>query len=410
MLTLTYEYKIVPTQEQVNTIEEYLEVCRLVWNYALRERKDWINSRKSPVNACSIISEYIILADTPYPNYNLQAKALPEARKNHENLGLVNAQVLQQVLRRLETAFEDMKRKGLGFPRFKKSGRMRSFVFPQFKGNPFTGNCIKLPALGLVKMILSRPIPEGFVLKQARILKKASGYFVMLSLQCDVQVPDALPHGHPRGIDLGLEKFVATSDGELIARPKFFATLHRKLQLLQRRLKHKKKGSKSWRRLSQKIARLHQRISDTRKDFHFKTAHHICDQAGMVFVEDIDFRIMAKGMLGKHTLDAGFGQFVSILQWVCWKRQVYFAKVDACGTSQTCPICDTHVPKDLSVRVHQCPECLYITDRDVASAQVIVKRGVLAAGQAVSEIACGGDAAGTGNSLVGTRRGRKTRK
>lgn len=90
-------------------------------------------------------------------------------------------------------------------------------VFPQFKTNPVKGDSIKLPDLGWVKMRLSRPIPDGFTLKQVRIVKKASGYFAMLSLQCDVQVPDVMPHGHPIGLDLGLEKFLATSDGKLIA-------------------------------------------------------------------------------------------------------------------------------------------------------------------------------------------------
>jgi putative transposase len=251
------------------------------------------------------------------------------------------AQVLQQVLRKLETAFLDMSRKGMGFPRFKKHGRMRSFVFPQFKTNPMREDLIKLPELGWVKMRLSRPIPNGFNLKQVRIVKKASGYFAMLSLQCDVQVPDAMPHGHPIGIDLGVEKFLATSDGELIARPRFFNSLHRKLKLLQRRLKHKKKGSKNWRNLNLKIARLHQRIHDTRKDFHFKLAHRLTQNAGMVFVEDLNLKAWAKGMLSKHTLDAGFGQFINILQWVCWKQKIYFAKVDADYTSQQCPRCGT---------------------------------------------------------------------
>ena len=79
MLTLTYEYKAKPTDEQIELIEHTLDVCRQVWNFALRERKDWINSRKSPINACSIISEYIIPADAPYPNYYTQAKSLTEA-------------------------------------------------------------------------------------------------------------------------------------------------------------------------------------------------------------------------------------------------------------------------------------------------------------------------------------------
>nr|WP_275974480.1 transposase [Argonema galeatum] len=389
-MTLTYEYKIEPTKSQVVAIEHYLNVCRKVWNYVLRERKDWLNSRKSNVNACSLVSEYIIPADEPYPNYVKQAKSLTETRKANLELKSVNAQVLQQVLRKLEAAFLDMSRKGMGFPRFKKHGRMRSFVFPQFKTNPVKGDLVKLPELGWIKLRLSRPIPDGFTLKQVRIVKKASGYFAMLSLQCDVKVPDAMPHGHPVGIDLGLEKFLATSDGELIARPRFFNSLHCQLKLLQRRLRNKRKGSNNWRKLNIKIARLHQRIHDTRKDFHFKLAHHLVQAAGMVFVEDLNFKAWAKGMLGKHSLDAGFGQFINILQWVCWKEQVYFAKVNANYTSQQCPQCGTYTgKKDLSQRFHHCTECGYKTDRDVAAAQIVMIRGVGAAGQAVPEIAWG---------------------
>lgn len=185
-----------------------------------------------------------------------------------------------------------------------------------------------------MEYVKSREIPDWFVIKQARIVRKASGYFVMLSLECDISFPDVMPHGYPIGIDLGLDKFVATSDGDVIDRQGFLSSLHRKLKLLQRRLKHKKKGSNNRHKLNRKIARLHQYISDTRKDWHFKLADKLCDGAGMMFVEDIDFLAWAKGMLGKHTLDAGFGQFLNILQWVCWKRGVYFAKVNKDYTLQ----------------------------------------------------------------------------
>jgi putative transposase len=128
----------------------------------------------------------------------------------------------------------------------------------------------------------------------------------------------------------------------------------------------------------------------------------------MLFVEDINFRTWAKGMLGKHTLDAGFGQFVSILQWVCWKRGVYFDKVNKDYTSQVCPQCDTHTgKKKLSDRLHACPECGYTTHRDVAAAQVIRNRGISALGRSVEEIACGDGLTGTGNSLVKSLRSRK---
>ena len=135
---------------------------------------------------------------------------------------------------------------------------------------------------------------------------------------------------------------------------------------------------------------MHQHISDTRKDWHFKLAHHLCDHAGMVFVEDLDFRMMAKGMLGKHTLDAGLGQFTNqILPWVCFKRDVFYGKVDARFTSQECPDCGVIVKKDLSVRIHQCSECGSTKPRDIAAAQVISARR-----QRVVENACGVEVAG----------------
>lgn len=403
MLTLTYEYKANPTDEQIKLIEHTIDVCRQVWNFALRERKDWLNSRKSAVNACSITSEYIIPADAPYPNYHTQAK------KQYPELKTVNAQVLQQVLRKLETAFIDMKRKGMGFPRFKNRYRMRSYVYPQLgEGQILRGNQIKLPQIGWVEYRKSREIPDGFVVKQVRVVRQASGYFLMFTLEGHVDVPNPVASGNPRGIDLGLDKFAATSDGELIERPRFLQTLHRKLELLQSRLKKKQKGSNNRHKLNRKIARLHQRISDTRKDWHFKLAHKLCEDAGMIFVEDIDFRVWARGMFRKHTLDAGFGQFVSILQWVCWKRGVYFAKVDKDYTSQVCPQCDAHTHKKaLEDRIHSCPECGYTTHRDVAAAQVIRNRGVNTLGRSVAQIACGDGLTGTGNSLVKSPRSRK---
>jgi putative transposase len=119
-----------PTKEQIRIIEQTLEVSRKVWNFALAERKDWYKSRKSPANYCSLVSEYIIPTDSPYPNYNHQAKQLTLAKKDSLELKLVNAQVLQQVLKRLDKAFTDMKDRKFGFPRFKKENQFRSYVYP----------------------------------------------------------------------------------------------------------------------------------------------------------------------------------------------------------------------------------------------------------------------------------------
>jgi putative transposase len=369
MLNLTYEYKLIPTDAQRQTFVTWLDICRKVYNFALRERKDWVNSRSGDINSCSLKQEYIIPADAPRPTFARQCKTLSEAKKTIPELKLPHTHVLQQVLRQLEAAFVAMWERGHGFPRFKK--RMRSFVFPQLNLESvqrFDGaNWVNLPKIGPVKKI--------------RVVKRSSGYYAMLTLQCDVEVPQVSALGHGVGIDLGLKHFLATSDGELIDRPRFFVDGQSKLKSLQRQRSRKKKGSRKFRQLQHQIAKHHEYISNSRKDFHFKTAHHLCDQRQTILAEDLNLKAMSAGMLCKHTLDAGFGQFLNILSHVCFKRGAYFALVDPNGTSQTCPRCQTHTgKKELSERVHQCRECGYETNRDVAAAQVVLQRGYTAVG------------------------------
>ena len=239
MLNITWEFKLEPTAAQASEIERTLSVCRKVWNFALCERKDWLNSRKCPVNACSLRSEYILSADHPFPGYHRQAKALTVAKRELEELRSVNAQLLQQVLRKLDIAWEGWRLKRSGFPRFKSQNRMRSFAFPHMLKHCIGTQGLKLPQLGWLKVRWSRAIPDLFQVKQARIVRKASGYFVMLSLAADVDIPAVPYHGHSIGIDVGLEYFLSTSDGLQVKRPRFFDALHRKLKLLQRRLKKK---------------------------------------------------------------------------------------------------------------------------------------------------------------------------
>ena len=378
MLNFTYEYKLIPTTAQRATLDLWLNICRKVYNFALRERKDWVNSRKCRIDSCSISREYVIRTETPRPTFARQCKSLAAAKKSIPSLKLPHTHVLQQTLRQLEAAFVAMWERGHGFPRFKK--RMRSFVFPQLNQEIVResghDSAVNLPKIGWVKMRLSRPIPGGFEVKQIRVVKRASGYYAMLAIALDVDVPPPQASGHGVGVDLGLEHFLATSDGQLIGRPRFFAEGQRKLKSLQRQRAKKKKGSRKYRQLQARIARHHEYISNSRKDFHFKIAHQLCDDATTIFAEDLNLKSMSAGMLCKHTLDAGFGQFLNILSHVCFKRGKYFAKVDPRGTSQTCPRCQTHTgKKPLSERIHQCHECGYKTNRDVAAAQVVLQRG-----------------------------------
>lgn len=182
------------------------------------------------------------------------------------------------------------------------------------------------------------------------------------------------------GVDVGLISFIATSNGLCISRPRFFVDVQRQLRLLQQRVSRKVKGSHNWRKAQKKVAKLHEHITNTRKNFHWQVAHQLCNLASTIFVENLNLVGLSRGMLGKHCLDAGFCQFFQILEQCCFKRGVYFQKVDSRKTSQICPHCGTETgKKDLSERVHVCENCGYITDRDVAAAQVVLQRGLAAA-------------------------------
>ncbi|GAB4199693.1 MAG: hypothetical protein Fur006_50600 [Coleofasciculaceae cyanobacterium] len=396
---MNYCYRIYPDLAQEQTMLHWLEISRKVYNYALREIKDWVNSRKCSLEYCSLEREYIIPADKPFPTYYNQQNALPKAKKEFLQLGEAPSQVLQTTIRRLHDAWNYFQQRGFGFPRFKKFGQLKSMLFPQFKTNPITGYSpdarglanaalsaasaslrqISLPKVGRMPINMHRPIPEGFVVKQARVLRKADRWEVVLTIESDVSIPDAQPHGDALGIDLGLEKFLTTSDKQFIARPRFLVSLYRKLKLLQRNYARTQIGSKNREKARIKVQRFHNHIASVRKDWQFKLAHRLCTKEGigMVFVEDLNLKAMSRGMLRKHTLDAAFGQFLNLLEWVAKKHQVYFARVNPDGTSQTCPKCNTHTgKKDLSLRVHKCDVCGYETDRDHAASEVIRERGL----------------------------------
>ncbi len=380
MLNFTYTYKLQPSKKQIEIIDHNLAVCKSVWNHALYQRKLWYNSRKCDINKCSLISEYVV-KPFEYPNYHTQSAELTQAKKTNPYLKSGNAQAMQQTLRKLDRAFNDMARKGMGFPRYKKNMKSFNLLSNKFEIN---GNHLKMPLLKNVKLRKSRDIRSGFKIKQVQIIKKASGYYANLMIELDVDIPSPIPHGHAVGIDVGISSMLSTSDGNVIARPRFLDKALRKIKLLQRKLKKKRIGSEKWNKLQKKIALLHEAVANRRKDYHFKKAHQLCNGVGMIFVEDINFVSWSKGMFCKQSLDMGLGQFFEILEYVCFKTDTFFAKVNKDFTSQICPNCGTHTgKKELMVRIHFCPECGYEQDRDVAAAEVVRNRGLTAVGAPV---------------------------
>ena len=379
MLTMNYSYRINPTPEQQKLMLGWMETCRCLYNRYLHDLKDWLNSRKCSLYSCSLNREYIMPPDIPFPSYLEQKRQLTQWKKTNPWYKAVHSQVTQDCVKRLHNTWEKFKSKKFGFPRYKKYGRYQSFLFPQFKENPIKGNTIKLPILKEIEINCHRPIPDGFKVKGVRIVSRARGtiWYAVVTIQCDIKVPDPLPFGRGLGADIGLESFLVTSDNFRVEPARFFRDLQSRLKVLQRKASRKKKRSKNWGKAQLKVAKLHHQIANTRKNFHFQISHKLCDQADMIFVEDINFKMTARGFLGKQMLDGGFGQFRDLLSWVCWKRGKYFAQVDHKYTSQICPECNAHTgKKELKERVHYCPECNYKTSRDHASSRVILNRGL----------------------------------
>lgn len=379
MLTMNYTYRINPTPEQQEIFLGWMETCRRLYNRCLRDLKDWLNSRKCDLYSCSLNQEYIMSPDIPFPSYIEQKKQLTQWKKTNPWYKAVHSQVTQDCVKRLHNTWERFKSKKFGFPRFKKFGRYQSFLFPQFRDNPIKNGFIKLPIVKEVEINQHRPIPDGFKVKGVRIVSRVRGtvWYAVVTIQCDVKIPDPLPFGRGIGADIGLESYLVTSDNFRVEPAKFFRDLQSRLKALQRKASRKSKRSKNWEKAQLKVAKLHHQIANTRKNFHFQTSHILCDQADMIFVEDINFKMTAKGFLGKQMLDGGFGQFRDLLAWVCWKRGKYFSQVDHKYTSQICPECNAHTgKKELKERIHHCPECNYKTSRDHASGRVILNRGL----------------------------------
>ena len=256
--------------------------------------------------------------DVPFPSYLEQKRQLTQWKKVNPWYKAAHSQVTQDCVKRLHNTWEKFKTKKFGFPRFKKFGRYQSFLVPQFKENPIKDGLIKLPKIGEVEINQHRPIPDGFKVKGVRVVSRLRGtvWYAVVTIQCDVKVPVRLPFGRGIGLDIGLESFLVSSDNLRVEPARFFRDLQSRLKVLQCKSSRKNKRSKNWEKAQLKIAKLHHQIANTRKNFHFQTSHKLCDQADMIFVEDINFKMTAKGFLGTQMLDGGFGQFRDLLSWV----------------------------------------------------------------------------------------------
>jgi putative transposase len=361
-------------------------MLRCQYNYLLADRFRWYEENRCSINSCSILVCHLPELRNN-PNYNSQQDSLPQLKAYRPWYKEIHSQVLQNAAKRVELAFDrflsgDCNGKRSGRPRFKAVNQYKTFTYPKVKSDCIENGFITLPKFGKVRLIQHRAIPDGFKIKTCSITKKADGFYVTLSLE-DQTVPTVKPDFNPdsiAGIDVGLKEFLTTSDNQVVAIPQYYRKAQKRLRVIQKRVSRRKKGSGKRKKAVAQLGRQHKKVTDKRKDFHFKTANNLLKKYDVIAVEDLNVKGLARTRLAKSILDAGWSSFLSILTNKAENAGLCVIPVKASGTSQDCSSCGVKVPKKLHIRWHDCPNCGCSLDRDHNAARNIRNR---AAGHSV---------------------------
>ncbi len=374
----TFKYKLHPTPDQDRALEHVLWRCRELYNAGLEERKRAWEKCHVSVN---------------FATQSAQLPAIKEARPEYRDL---NAQVLQDVLHRLDKTFQAFFRRVQageqpGYPRFQGRNRYTSFTYPQVGehgGAVLDGGILSLSKIGRIPIRLHRPL-EGTP-KTVTISREADGWYACISC-AEVPTKPLPPTGKETGIDVGLKVFLITADGEMVENPHLLRCGEKQLAKAQRRVSKRKKGSHRRRKAVGNLQRAHQTVQRQRADHHHKTALMLLRQYDTISLEDLRVANLVRNRrLAKSISDAGWAQFRTILEAkaACAGRRVVAVPPASAYTSQDCSGCGARIPKSLSVRTHVWTCCGLVLDRDENAA-----RNILWAGQALRGLA--GSPAGT---------------
>lgn len=303
---------------------------------------------------------------------------LPLWKIERPSLDQVHSQVLQNVVDRLDKAFQAFFRRCKagekpGFPRFRGMHRYNSFCYPQ-SGFSLIGKQLRLSKLGTIRVKLHRSV-EGEI-KTCTLRRNASGDWDV-SFSCEVNVDPLVPKEDAIGIDVGLKHFATLSNGQEISNPRFFKQGEKALAKAQRKIAKLKKGTQERRKQGKVLAKIHERIGNQRKDFCHKESKKIVDQYQYICVEDLNIKKMVEGSrLAKSITDASWNQFRQFLTYKAAEAGRKLGLVNPAYTTQDCHQCGYREEKKLSERTHCCSRCGYKVTRDLNAAQNILALGL----------------------------------
>ena len=355
-----YKFRIYPSSEQKTMFAKTFGCIRFIYNRMLADKIEHYNKYREKLN------------NTP-----AQYKSEFEWLKEVDSLALSNAQL------NLQSAYNNFFRdKKVGFPKYKsKKCNKHSYTTNYVNGNIFIRDGkIKLPKVGFVKMKQHRTIPESYKLKAVTVSKNASGkYYVSILFEYENQVQKTEPQKF-LGLDFSMHELYVASDGTSAQYPRFYHQVLKKLESEQRKLSKMQKGSNNRNKQRIKVARLHEKVANQRKDFLHKLSRQITNVYDCVCIEDLNMKAMSQSLnFGKSVSDNGWGMFTAFLQYKFEEAGKQLVRIDKFfASSQLCSACgyQNTKTKDLSVREWTCPCCRTHHDRDVNAAINIRNEGM----------------------------------
>lgn len=364
----SYKFRIYPTKPQIKQLAVEFGNARFVWNHALGMRSKAYDRRKENMNYVSLSRHITQLKRT----------------RRYDWLEQSTADVLTQKLIDLDTAYQNFFKGRAKFPKFKKKSHAQSIRFAldqrNIQKNYESGVLLKLPKLGEINIKWSQ-YPDG-IPKMATVSKTPNGkYFV--SFSCEVEAVGYEKTGKSVGIDIGIKDVVVTSDGFYSGAPKFTYKYQRELKQAQRALSRKTKSSNRYAKQRIIVARIHEKIANSRRDFLHKLTTKIVREYDYIAVEDLNVKGMVKNRrLSKAVSDVGMFELKRQLTYKAgWYGKTITQISRWLPSSKTCSGCGLKRDMKLSDRVFNCAGCNFSMCRDLNAAQNIKMAGNVMLGE-----------------------------